>query len=455
MDPLPERERFRAIGARSIQRTPQWQCLPPELQEAVQVVARVLPFRTNAYVMEQLIDWSRVPDDPIYQLTFGQRGMLDEAEYERMALALRRGDRGQIEATAATIRQGLNPHPSGQATHNVPRLDGRPLPGVQHKYRETVLFFPSAGQTCHAYCSFCFRWAQFVGPKSQRFEAREAASLTTYLAKKPQVSDLLVTGGDPMIMGTATLRRYLEPLLTSRLDHLTTIRLGSKSLAFWPQRFVTDGDADELLRLFEDIVASGRHLALMAHVSHPVELSTPLAQQAIRRLRDCGVQIRTQSPLIRHVNDAPTTWAQMWRRSVQLGMVPYYMFVERDTGPNRYFEVPLVKGWEIFRHAYQQVSGLARTVRGPCMSALPGKILIDGTANFSGERVLALQFLQGRDADWVRRPFYARYDPAATWLDDLQPAFGDDLFFFEREDPAMVPHRRRQCSDGATIELTS
>ena len=137
-------------------------------------------------------------------------------------------------------------------------------------------------------------------------------------------------------------------------------------------------------------------------------------------------------PLIQHVNDDPDVWAELWRSQVQLGAVPYYMFVERDTGPKNYFEVPLADAAEIFRTAYKRVSGLARTVRGPSMSATPGKVVVDGVAEVYGQRVFVLKFLQGRDPDWVGRPFFARYDPEATWLDDLSPAFGQKQFFFER-----------------------
>lgn len=122
----------------------------------------------------------------------------------------------------------------------------------------------------------------------------------------------------------------------------------------------------------------------------------------------------------------------MWRSQVRLGAVPYYMFVERDTGPKNYFEVPLADAAEIFRTAYKRVSGLARTVRGPSMSATPGKVVVDGVAEVYGQRVFVLKFLQGRDPDWVGRPFFARYDPEATWLDDLSPAFGQKRFFFEQ-----------------------
>src|SRR5690554_8070991 len=124
----------------------------------MRVVAQVLPFRVNQYVIDELIDWDQVPNDPIFQLTFPQKGMLQPEDYERMAEAMRNNaDRAEIKKLAREIQASLNPHPAGQQEMNVPMLDGEPLAGVQHKYRETLLFFPSQGQVCHAYCTFCFR----------------------------------------------------------------------------------------------------------------------------------------------------------------------------------------------------------------------------------------------------------------------------------------------------------
>jgi L-lysine 2,3-aminomutase len=264
-------------------------------------------------------------------------------------------------------------------------------------------------------------------------------------------------------MSTAKLRAYIEPLLSPELDHVISIRIGTKAPAYWPYRFTTDRDADELLALFNAVRAAGRHLAVMAHYSHPRELETPAAQLALRRIIDTGAVVRCQAPCIRHVNDSAAAWAEMWRLQVQLGAVPYYMFVERDTGPKNYFELPLARVLEIFRGAQQQVSGLARTARGPSMSATPGKVVVRGTSEVHGERVFVLEFLQGRDPDWVGRPFFARYDPSATWLDQLQPAFGEREFFFEpamrriRENahaPAWAHHpiRRRQPAIFGRVE---
>jgi L-lysine 2,3-aminomutase len=431
---------YRSYVRSDLARIPQLKRLSDDQRVEMQAVSAVLPFRTNPYVVEELIRWDRVPEDPIYQLTFPQPGMLEDGDLRRMRELVRSdAPRAEIEAAAREIQLRLNPHPAGQMELNVPQLGDRKLPGMQHKYRETVLFFPSQGQTCHAYCTYCFRWAQFVGIDELRFATREVEGLVGYLKRHREVSSVLFTGGDPLIMGTGKLRRYVEPLLAPELDHLISIRIGTKAPAYWPYRFVSDADADDLLRLFSEARGAGRHLALMAHYSHPRELETPVAQAALRRISDTGAVVRCQAPCIRHVNDDPLAWAELWRLQVQLGAVPYYMFVERDTGPKGYFELPLARALEIFQGAYRQVSGLARTVRGPSMSATPGKVLVVGTAEVKGERVFVLEFLQGRDPEWVGRPFFARFDPKASWLDDLAPAFGEEHFFFE---PALAEIRR-------------
>ena len=99
----------------------------------------------------------------------------------------------------------------------------------------------------------------------------------------------------------------------------------------------------------------------------------------------------------------------------------------------------LIRAFKVFSEAYNQVSGLCRTVRGPSMSASPGKVLVDGVAEVGGEKVFVLKFLQGRDPSWVNRIFFAKYDPKATWLDGLKPAFGEDKFFFEKSDQNKLP----------------
>jgi len=428
--PREAASRFRAYGARHLDMLAQRAGLSDADRLAIRAVAAVLPFRTNSYVVDELIDWDAAPDDPIYRLVFPQPDMLPRADVDLMAgLLSANATERQIHAAAHDIRMRLNPHPAGQLLLNASSLDGRPLPGLQHKYRETVLFFPKQGQTCHAYCTYCFRWAQFVDEPELKMATDHIGTLVPYLRQHREVTSVLITGGDPMIMSAGVLRRYIEPLLDPSLSHIESIRIGTKSLAYWPQRYVTDPDADDTLRLFEDVIGSGRSLALMAHYSHPRELEPPITAEAIRRIRETGAVIRTQAPLIRSVNDDAATWRTMWRSQVRAGMVPYYMFVERDTGPQDYFAVPLARAHEIFRDAYAGVSGLCRSVRGPSMSATPGKVCVDGIAEVAGLRVFVLRMLQARDPSLVGRPFFARFDPLATWLTDLEPAFADSFPF--------------------------
>lgn len=428
----PPTFKYKPYTLQNIQHIPQIQKLSEEQRLAIEVVGHVLPFRTNNYVVEQLIEWDDVPNDPMFILNFPQKEMLRSSHFDEMAAVLRNGaDKREVEQTANKIRWQLNPHPAGQLEHNVPSLEGVRLVGMQHKYQETVLFFPSQGQTCHAYCSFCFRWPQFVGMDELKFAMQETNLLVEYVRKHTEVTDILITGGDPLIMRSKILASYIESLLEANIPHLQSIRIGTKALGYWPYRFLTDNDADELLTLFGRVSQAGKHLALMAHFNHPRELSTDVVKEAIKRIRETGAQIRTQSPLLRQINDDPAVWSRMWQEQVRLGCVPYYMFVARDTGAQHYFSVPLVRAWEIFREAYQQMSGLARTVRGPSMSAYPGKVQILGVSEIEGKKVIVLGMLQGRNPEWVMRPFFAEYDEEAIWLDELKPAFGQEKFFFD------------------------
>ncbi|GAA0946275.1 KamA family radical SAM protein [Nonomuraea longicatena] len=420
--------RFRAYTSKHLDELLQRAGLDEQERLRVRAVATVLPFRTNAYVVDELIDWSAAPDDPIYRLVFPQQDMLPATDVARLADLLKaEAPTAEINVEANKVRARLNPHPAGQMELNVPRIGREPVPGMQHKYPETVLFFPKQGQTCHAYCTYCFRWAQFVGDADLKFASDDIDQLVSYLGQHPEVTSVLVTGGDPMIMGEPVLKRYIEPLL--EVEQLESIRIGTKSLAYWPQRFTTDPDAEDTLRLFERAVAAGKNLAFMAHFSHPRELEPALVETAVERILATGVTIRTQAPLIRSINDDPEIWSGMWRRQLRMGMIPYYMFVERDTGPQDYFAVPLGEAYEIFRDAYATVSGLCRTVRGPSMSATPGKVCVDGVTEIAGQRVFVLHLIQAREPALVGRPFFAHYDPDAVWLTDLRPAFADRFPF--------------------------
>ena len=429
---ITEKPTYKSFALHNFRKIPQMEHLPEELKKEIEVVGSVLPFKANNYVVDELIIWDNVPDDPIYTLTFPKREMLIPEHYRRIEKLIDEGaSKMQIKEEANKIRAELNPHPAGQLEHNVPMIEGQKLTGMQHKYRETVLFFPSQGQTCHAYCTFCFRWPQFVGMDEWKFAMKETELLVKYLKEHTEVTDILFTGGDPMIMKNKIFSTYIDALLDADLPNLQTIRIGTKALAYWPYKFLTDDDAQETLHTFSKIVNRGINLAIMAHFNHPVEMSTDAVKEAIREIRKTGAQIRTQSPLMKHINDSAEIWAEMWREQVNQNCIPYYMFLARDTGAQHYFKVSLVDAWEIFRNAYQQVSGVCRTVRGPSMSADPGKVQILGVSEVNDEKVLSLRFLQGRNPDWIGKPFFAEYDEETFWLDELKPAFGEEKFFFE------------------------
>lgn len=430
--------KYRAFQVHNFRNIPQIKALSDEEIRDIEITGNVFPFKVNNYVIDELIDWDNYSSDPIFRLTFPQKEMLEEKDFATMKKALDENvDRKELKLIADSIRERLNPHPAGQMELNVPEYKGEKLHGVQHKYKQTLLFFPSSGQTCHSYCTFCFRWAQFVGMDGLKFAARETEQLMGYLSEHHEVTDILFTGGDPMIMSFKVFEQYIEPFLEpDNKTNIQTIRLGTKVLGFWPYKFITDKDAQEFLDLFKRIVDSGINLSIMAHFNHENELKTAAVKEAVKLIRKTGAQIRTQSPLIKNINDDADMWARMWRKQVNMGMIPYYMFVERDTGARHYFEVPLEKTWEIFQKAYQQVSGVCRTVRGPSMSCTPGKVQILGIdeipINGKMEKVFVLQMLQGRDPDWVHRPFFAKYDPEAMWMDDLKPAIGEHFFFEDK-----------------------
>jgi KamA family protein len=398
---------------------------------AMEAVSLILPFKTNNYVLDQLIHWDNIPHDPMFLLSFPQKEMLREKHFSSISRLLNEGaDKEVLKREILRIRTELNPNPAGQLKMNIPEIDGEKVYGLQHKYRETVLFFPAQGQGCHAFCTFCFRWSQFVRTEEERFSGKEIEQVVHYLNAHPEVTDILLTGGDPMVMSTETLSNYLLPLV-DQARYIRNIRIGTKSLTYWPYRYTTDADSPQLLALFRRIGQSGKQLAFMAHFNHYQELETDVLREAVKAIQSTGAVIRTQAPLLRYINDRPEVWKRMWEEQLKLGMVPYYFFIARNTGAQHFFAVPLAEAWNIFKTAYSSVSGIHRTVRGPSMSAGPGKVQVLGISKVHEEEVFVLRFIQGRDPDWVARPFFAHFDPKAIWLNELKPAFGEQRFFWQ------------------------
>jgi len=436
---------YKAYQLHNLDEIPGFRQLPATIKDSVRLAARVFPFKVNNYLTNELIDWNNIPEDPIFRLAFPLREML--TPLDQATLLENQHSKILTDAAIAAIRRHLNPNPGDQKS-NVPTFEGRPLQGVQHKYASTVLLFPEAGQTCHCHCSFCFRWSQFVGMKEEKFGCEDTARFYRYVAGNKNITDVLLTGGDPMVLSASRLADQVNPLISDeKFQHVRNVRFGTKALGFWPYRFISDKDSDQLLHLFERASLAGKHVAFMAHFNHPRELETAAVQTAIRRILSTGAVIRTQGPILAHINDSTAVWRELWEKQLVLGLVPYYMFMERDTGAREYFSVPLAQAVEIYQQALRGLSGLARTARGPVMSTSPGKIEVLGVMTLGNQRYFSLRFLRARQEKWEHRQFLANYSPTARWIDELTPALDEGKFFFNESEPAPTPIHQRVINE--------
>lgn len=390
--------------------------LAPARRLKIRAAAAVLGFGVTSYVADELIDWAAAPDDPIYRLVFPDEDMLDGPGMASVAELLHRGTPGrQVAAAARQVRGRLMASGS-------PRFGEQVLPGVHRSYHDTVSVYAPRGPAGRTYGSAFPGWAWPGRTPGPAMAVADASRLAGYLSAHPQVSIVEFTGTDALTLDAGVLRRYIEPLL--EIEQLASVRLGTAALARWPHRFLTDPDADDVLRLFEQVSARGKSLTVMANFSHPRELEPGPAADAVARLRSSGAVICTQAPLAGSVNDAASVWAGMWRKQVRMGMVPYAMAVQRVTGPARHFRVPLARAQQIFAHAYGSVSGLCRTVRGPAMRGEHGTVCVEGTAEAGPQKMFVLRYLQARDPHLAGGPFFAAFDADAAWLTDLQPVPG-------------------------------
>lgn len=435
---------YKSINIRDFAKSKYYTKLSKEFIQELNILTLIFPFKVNNYVLDELIDWDNWENDPIFRLVFPNRKMLSKSQFDKLYNDYQKNDAFLLKETIKNIWNQLNPHAEGQLDLNVPVLNGEKLFGIQHQYQETALAFPSRGQTCHSYCSFCFRWPQFIGQKELKISLNDTNLLLEYLKSQPQVTDLLLTGGDPMVMSYNSFKDYLDPLLNNiEQTNIQTIRIGTKSLTFYPHKFIDEFESDLFLRYFEHIVSKGINLSIMVHFNHPQELAPKIVAGAVKKILSTGAQIRTQAPLLKNINDDHKIWAEMWRKQVNLNMIPYYMFIARDTGAKQYFEVPLERAWEIFRDAYRQVSGVCKTVRGPIMSSLPGKVQVLGKTQVEKDGnmtdAFVLRFIQARNPEWVNKPFIAKFNPNAYWINDLEPLYGNKFFFQDEFEKILTP----------------
>lgn len=363
--------------------------LAPPRRQKIQAAAAATGFRVTSHITEELIDWTAAPDDPIYRLYFPSE-----------------------DIPAGTAPGGpARERPGSQTTGP---------PGIRQPSHDCVLIVPAREPGSRRYALPCPGRTRPDGSPGPQLAAEGIPQLTAYLTAHPEVTSVHLTGGDPLIMSAAALRRYIEPLLS--LDQVASVTIRTSALACWPDRFLTDPDAGNTLHLLSQVPAAGKNLTLTAAFCHPRELEPAPVREAVRQIRSTGTVICTEGHMTGSVNDTPGSWAQMWRTQVRMGLIPGTMLLHRVTGPAVQYQVPLARAQNIFAGAYAAVSGLARTVRGPLIHDQHGTVCIDGTAQAGTQHVFMLRYIQARDPSLTGTPFFAAFDPAATWITDLTPA---------------------------------
>ncbi|MEK0316634.1 KamA family radical SAM protein [Cohnella sp. 56] len=341
--------------------------IPESDREKLHRITDKFVFRVNDYYLN-LIDWDN-PDDPIRKLIIPNEDEL--------------GEYGRWDA-------------SDEDTNYV-------VEGCQHKYKSTALLIVS--EVCGAYCRYCFRKRLF------RNDVKEAVNNVEpglqYIADHPEISNVLLTGGDSLILGTPKLRTIFERLRA--IDHVKIIRLGSKMPVFNPMRIYED---EALLELIRTHSTTDKRIYVMAHINHPREI-TPEAKRGFEALHQAGAIVVNQTPVLRGINDDPAVLGELLDRLSWAGVTPYYFFVNRPVAGNKAFVLSLKEVYDIVEGAKARTSGLGKRVR-LSMSHTSGKIEILAIE----EGKAYLKYHQSRDNEYGKFMVLDCPDDA-SWFDDL------------------------------------
>jgi lysine 2,3-aminomutase len=359
---------------RYVRKVSQIENLTPTDRELLEKVSQRYVFRANDYYLD-LIDWND-PKDPIKQLIIPREEELT--------------DWGQLDA-------------SNEAAVTV-------APGVQHKYSDTALMLVT--EMCGAYCRYCFRKRLFMDDNNEI--NRDLSSGFKYIRQHREISNVLLTGGDPLILSTRRLREIITELAS--IEHVRIIRIGTKMPAFNPYRVLDD---PELRALISEFSNPDQRIYIMAHFDHPREL-TPSALKGLHRLIESGAILMNQCPVIKGVNDDSTVLAQMWSALAFIGCAPYYLFQGRPTAGNEPYELPLTSSYRLYVDAIKQAaSGLARRPIFS-MSHEFGKIAVAG---MDDERIY-FRVHRSKYPQLEGHFFICQRDDEAYWLDHLEHADG-------------------------------
>jgi lysine 2,3-aminomutase len=279
------------------------------------------------------------------------------------------------------------------------------LPGLQHKYEQTGLLLLS--DVCGGICRFCFRKRLFIN--AEREAVKDVTDGIEYIRSHPEITNVLLTGGDPLTLGTSCLERILREL--REIPHVNIIRIGSKMPAYNPFRILNDPRLCEVFRQFS---SGDKRIYLMAHFNHPNEL-TGYSLQALEQLHDAGVIVVNQTPVLSGVNSAPETFTHLFRRLSFAGVTPYYVFQCRPSLGNRFFQVPIEQSYHIIQEAWQACSGLAKRARF-VISHATGKIEVVGR----NAGYVFMRYHQAAEQGLIGKFMILKSNPQATWFDDYR-----------------------------------
>ncbi len=345
--------------------------LRPDEAEKLDAVSRRFAFRCNDYYLS-LIDWSD-PADPIRRIVIPCENELEEW--------------GRLDA-------------SDEHRYTV-------APGCEHKYPRVAVLLVSA--VCGGLCRFCFRKRLFLPGNTET--ALDIAPGVDYIRKHTEITNVLVTGGDPLILSTGRLREILRILFD--IPHVGIVRIGTKMLAFNPFRVLDD---PALPRLVSEFSTGSKRLYFMTQFNHPREL-TPPAREAIEQLSRANAILCNQTPLLRGINDDPVVLGELFRQLSFIGVPPYYVFQCRPTSGNRHFVVPLAQAFRIFEEARSRVGGLGKRGRF-VMSHVTGKVEILAMTDTH----FYMRYHRALDPADERKLLIFPRDETACWLDDLLEA---------------------------------
>ncbi len=280
------------------------------------------------------------------------------------------------------------------------------LSGLQHKYQQTALLLST--NRCSSYCRFCFR-KRLVGlPSSETLKRFDEC--VNYINGNKQITNVLISGGDPLVLPTKILEIFLKKL--AGIKHLRFIRFGSRVPVAFPKRIYGD---PRLLKLFKKYSKRNKRLYIVTHFNHPKEITIE-SIKAIDTLINSNTIISNQTVLMKGVNDNPKVLAELMNRLTSIGVIPYYVFQCRPVSRVKHsFQLPFYKGYKIVEDAKKLLNGHAKRFKF-VMSHKTGKVEIVGM----DKKYIYFKYNQAKNPKNLGRFFKRRLNKTGCWLDDFK-----------------------------------